>query len=201
MIKNQDRSKWFGASDTSFITGNYDTNTFCLWWLEKLGYRKNNFQNKFTLAGTNYEHKIAKFIENRFNVKLKLDRQKKIRRYRLRVNFDATSKMFNEEIKTSNKVFEKIPKNYWEQTQVQMFADKKTQTRLSVYLMEDDNYLDYFLELKKENFKFFIIQYDIDYIKTKYLPRLKYLNKCLSKKELPTNKGFSDYYGKSNNAH
>ena len=37
MIHNHDRSGWFGASDTSTIMGNWATETFRKWWLEKLG--------------------------------------------------------------------------------------------------------------------------------------------------------------------
>jgi hypothetical protein len=42
MIKNQDRSKWFGASDTSMIMGNWQTKTFNDWWMVKLGITTNN---------------------------------------------------------------------------------------------------------------------------------------------------------------
>ena len=63
MITNKDRSGWFGASDTKFIVGNYDTKTFLKWWLTKLGLSENNFSNKYTEAGTAYEHRIARFIE------------------------------------------------------------------------------------------------------------------------------------------
>ena len=37
MIHNQDRSGWFGASDTARIMGNWNTQTFARWWGEKLG--------------------------------------------------------------------------------------------------------------------------------------------------------------------
>ena len=43
MIHNHDRSGWFGASDTSTIMGNWETETFRKWWLEKLGLRENRF--------------------------------------------------------------------------------------------------------------------------------------------------------------
>lgn len=43
MIRNHDRSGWFGASDTATIMGNWNTDTFRRWWLVKLGVRKDRF--------------------------------------------------------------------------------------------------------------------------------------------------------------
>ena len=37
MIADQDRSGWFGASDTSYVMGNWHTKTFKDWWLKKMG--------------------------------------------------------------------------------------------------------------------------------------------------------------------
>ena len=51
MISSQDRSGWFGASDTDFIVGNWETASFENWWLTKIGINKSNFQNQYTLAG------------------------------------------------------------------------------------------------------------------------------------------------------
>ena len=62
MIKDHDRSGWFGASDTHIMLSNPNTKTFRLWWLEKLGLRHNNFTTKEMSAGTHYEHKILNFI-------------------------------------------------------------------------------------------------------------------------------------------
>lgn len=58
MIHNHDRSGWFGASDTSTIMGNWATETFRKWWLEKLGLRENRFHTPAMQAGTAYEHRI-----------------------------------------------------------------------------------------------------------------------------------------------
>ena len=90
MISNQDRSKWFGASDTQYIVGNWNTASWRKWWLVKLGFSKNNFQNIYTLAGTHYEHKILDSLGS----PLKKDKQIKIRSLRLRVNYDGVE-VFN----------------------------------------------------------------------------------------------------------
>ena len=52
MIRNHDRSGWFGASDTATIMGSWDTETFRRWWAVKLGIRKDHFANAAMQAGT-----------------------------------------------------------------------------------------------------------------------------------------------------
>ena len=93
MIKNKDRSKWFGASDTHYIMGNWNTKTFQNWWMQKLGLIKKDFNTIYTIAGNEYEHKIAETIRTYFDDdKFKLDRQIKCRKWRVRVNLDCESK-------------------------------------------------------------------------------------------------------------
>ena len=84
MISNHDRSGWFGASDTHWIMGNWETNSFRRFWLEKLGIIHNSFFTAATLAGTYYEHRILESLGI-----AQMDRQIKIRRLRLRVNLDG----------------------------------------------------------------------------------------------------------------
>lgn len=50
MIHDQDRSGWFGASDTGIIMRRWDTDTFYKWWLEKLGLEKSTYTNKYMAA-------------------------------------------------------------------------------------------------------------------------------------------------------
>ena len=56
MIASQDRSGYFGASDVNYIIGNRNTKTFKKWWLIKLGLDVSHINNKYTMAGTHYEH-------------------------------------------------------------------------------------------------------------------------------------------------
>ena len=84
MIHNHDRSGWFGASDTAIIMGRWDTETFRRWWLQKIGVRKEHFTTPAMQAGTAYEHRILSAIGVRT-----MDKQIRIRRYRLRVNYDG----------------------------------------------------------------------------------------------------------------
>ena len=58
MIHDQDRSGWFGASDTGIIMRRWDTDTFYKWWLEKLGLEKSTYTNKYMAAGNAYEGRV-----------------------------------------------------------------------------------------------------------------------------------------------
>lgn len=184
MIKNHDRSKWFGASDTHYIMGKWNTKTFAKWWCVKLGLIKNNFQTKETMAGTNYEHKIAIAVEEETKETLSLDRQFKIRKYALRVNLDAETKDKVVEIKTFKNCEDwKLPKNYIMQVRVQGYFAKK-QCLIVAYPMEEENYKNYFLPIEKEKLKYFEIEQDFEFIEN-YKKRVLYLKKCLKKGKLP----------------
>ena len=63
MISNHDRSYYIGASDTKYVMSNWNTKTFQKWWLKKIGLDTSNIQNKYTMAGTYYEHKIIDALE------------------------------------------------------------------------------------------------------------------------------------------
>ncbi len=184
MIKSQDRSGWFGASDTAIIMGNWQTKTFKKWWMQKLAFVQNNFKNKQMLAGTYYEHEIAKAIEDQIGQKLKLDRQVKKRSFRLRVNLDSETKDTIYEIKTHTAAKEfKLPKNYIMQVRVQMWATKKKGI-IAVYPLTEEHYKNYFLPIEKQNLEFYEIEQDKDFIK-EYLSKLKYLATCLKRGIFP----------------
>ena len=118
MIQSQDRSGYFGASDTSMVVGNWKTKTFEKWWLEKLGLNKNNLSTEAMKAGNNYEHKILDALEIEG-----MEKDKQIIIDRLRVNLDGNTDTCIYEVKTHNinKEF-KVSKQYWRQAQVEMYA-------------------------------------------------------------------------------
>lgn len=185
MISSQDRSKWFGASDTAIIMGNWETKTFCLWWLEKCGARKNTFTNLAMQTGTHYEHKILDFL----GITSK-DRQIKIRRYQLRVNLDGDTKETIYEVKThsADKLF-KVTKAYWQQAQVEMFAAKR-KLFIEAYALNPEDYENYFNGIDGDRLTRIEVPYDEDFIKTEYLPRLRYLKKCLKRGIFPRHVDF-----------
>ena len=187
MISEKSRAKWFGASDTKFIMGNWNTSTFIDWWQTKLGTRTNSFKNVFTLSGTYKEHQIAQHYAEKHNTKTFLDRQVKIRKYRLRVNLDCETKEKIVEIKThkhSDKEW-KMPKEYVWQVWVQMFATKKRNACIYAYAMTEDDYNNFWLPIDEDRIQDITIEYNEQWIQNEYLPRLVYLCKCLKNRKTP----------------
>ena len=118
MIQSQDRSNFIGASDTSYVVGNWTTKSFENWWLEKIGIYKNNLKTEAMQAGNNFEHKIldALEIEN-------LEKDKQIIIDRLRVNLDGNTETCIYEVKTHNIDNEfKVSKQYWRQAQIESYC-------------------------------------------------------------------------------
>lgn len=188
MIRNKNRAKYFGASDTHSLMSNWQTKTFMQFWLVKLGVAVNDFDNVYTMAGNAYERKIAESL----GLKMKFDRCVKIPKLRLRVNLDAETKDCIYEIKT-HKATEKewkLPTNYWQQCQVQMFATGKRKCKLVAYPMEEENYENFFLGIDKDKVEIFDIAYDEQWIANEYLPRLVYLAECLKKRKTPNKEEF-----------
>lgn len=181
MIQSQDRSGFIGASDTSFVVGNWGTKSFENWWLEKLALNKNSFSNESTKAGNNYEHKILSAL----NIPgLEFDKQIIIDR--LRVNLDGNTKDCIYEIKTHNidKEF-KVSKQYWRQAQVEMYAYNTRNLYIVSYALQESDYKNYFNEIDIDRIKFHKVDYDDNFINNEYLPNLKILMECLKKGTFP----------------
>ena len=179
MIHNQDRSGWFGASDTYMIMGNWDTKTFRLWWLEKLGLRKSRIKTIAMQTGTAYEHRILDAAGAIWK-----DRQIKIRRLRLRVNLDGEDYKTIYEAKTYHKDKFVVTKAYWMQAQVEQFAAHK-QCVITAYRLTDEEYKNWFIPVDKRRMSFHPVPYDQGWIDTKYLPRIMYLARCLRRGVMP----------------
>jgi len=179
MITSKDRSGWFGASDTSTIVGNYKTKTFKKWWLVKLGLSENDYSNKAMEVGNIFEHKILDTIPG-----VRKDHQILISELRLRVNFDGDKDNVIYEVKTT-KNEAKISKAYWRQAQVEMYAMKTDKLFIVFYELTERDYKNYFSEIETGRIKFLPVEYDLNFIENEYLPRLKYLNKCLKDGVMP----------------
>ena len=198
MIKNQDRSKWFGASDTSKIMGNWETESFKDWWLVKLGIETNSVRTWVMDCGNIMEIPIIRFIEKLEKTKIRIGRRPYYNfRLRLRCNYDGLRKNEVVEIKTTGKGFGKVPKAYWQQCQVLMYRKKKQKTTLYEYRMEDIDYLNpYFPSLDKNRLYRHEIVFDRVFIEKEYLPRLRYLARCLKAKRFPRVDEYVQHYGK-----
>lgn len=183
MISNHDRSGYIGASDTKYVVGNWNTQTFANWWLKKQGIDTSHFDNKYTLAGTNYEHKIIDFL-NIDNI----EKDKQIIVGRLRVNLDANTEKKIYEIKTYQyeKGFDlKRHKDYIQQVQVQMYASGIHSAEIVAYGLEEKDYDNYFNDIDEERVSRYEIPYDEEWINEVYLPRYRIIEKCLIEGSFP----------------
>lgn len=174
MIADKDRSYYFGASDTKYIMGNWDTKTFDKWWKEKQGKIKNDFTNEAMEAGTAFEHKILDATGVRG-----LEKDKQIIIDRLRVNLDGNTNWKIYEVKTyqHGKPF-KVTKAYWMQVQVQMYAAKIPRSCIVAYGLKAEDYKNHNRPVDIGRISYHEIKYDREFIE-KYKKRLAYLTKCL----------------------
>ena len=179
MIKSSDRSGWFGASDTAIIMGNWKTKTFARWWAEKLGLIKNTYTSTAMITGTMYEPRILDHlgIEKR-------DRQIKLRSLRLRVNLDGEDLDAIVEVKTTGGEY-RVSKAHWQQVQVQMYASGK-KARIVAYKLDPDDYKNYFNPIDPMRLASHEIEYDREWLESKFLPRLRYLSACLKRGVFPS---------------
>lgn len=184
MIKDQKREGWIGASDSSYVTGNWKTESFRKWYKSKLGLTlyERKFNNKYTLAGTYYEHAILMAIDPR----MMMDAQITKPELGLRVNYDGILGDTIYEVKThqGSKEF-KVTKAYWRQAQVEMFAADTTKLYVVSYPLQDKNYDNYFIPINKGSLRFTMVDYDQEWIYGEYLPKLKYMTECIKQGKYP----------------
>ena len=183
MIADKDRSGYFGGSDTDKIIGNYKTATFEKWWMQKIGINRDHFDNKYTLAGTHYEHRILESLD----IPMEYDKQVILEDLRLRVNLDGNDADTIYECKTYGfgKGF-KMPKKYINQVQVQMFATGFRKAKIIVYGLTEGDYDNYFHPIDPDRRSEFVIEYDERWINEVFLPKLTYLAECLKEGRFPT---------------
>lgn len=182
MIESKDRSGYFGASDTDKIIGNWKTATFEKWWMQKIGINRDHFDNKYTLAGTHYEHRILESLD----IPMELDKQFIIEDLRLRVNLDGNTEDTIFECKTYKlENGFKMPKKYIQQVQVQMFASGLRKAKIVVYGLNECDYDNFFRPIDPTRRDEVVIAYDERWIREVYLPKLTYLAECLKEGRFP----------------
>lgn len=185
MIADQDRSGWFGASDTATIMGNWKTKTFAKWWAQKLGINNDHYTSKAMNAGTYYEHAILEYIGAP-----RYDYQIIIPELLLRVNLDGDGPRQIYEVKTHSAAKEfKVSKAYCQQVQVQMYAKQKEEGFLPSacivsYGLVDEDYKNFFLDIDPLRVKKHQIEYNEAFV-VEYLKRLEYLARCLKEGSWP----------------
>ena len=181
MISSQDRSFYIGASDTTMVVGNWNTQSWSNWWLEKLGIHKNKLSTLAMKTGNNFEHKILDSL----NIE-GLEKDKQIIIDRLRVNLDGNTKDCIYEVKTYNEQKEfKVSKQYWRQTQVEMYASKIHKIYIVAYALEESDYKNYFNKIDKKRLQLIPIEYDENFINNEYIPKLNILIESLKNGKFP----------------
>lgn len=180
MIADQDRSNWFGASDTTTIIGKWTSKTFEKWWLQKLGIYTSHFGNVFTLAGTHFEHPILESL----NLPMVLDRQILLPELSLRINLDGNTEDTIYECKTYKDGNKFYPSKYEKQVQVQMFGSGLRKAFIVAYPLTEKEYNNFLLDIDTAKIEFYIVEYDEQFIEL-YLKRLRYLADCLDKGKFP----------------
>ena len=181
MIRSKDRSYYIGASDTSYVVGNWKTKTFDRWYGTKLGIYSMDFVNDAMRAGTAYEHRILDA--------LRIKGLRKDEQYiegRLRINLDGCTDDEIYEVKTHNveKPF-KVSKAYRQQVVVEMYGTGKRNAQIVAYGLESRDYNNYYRDIDKDRMTFHRIEYDEDFINNVYLPRFCYLSACLDRGAFP----------------
>lgn len=185
MIADQDRSGWFGASDTATIMGNWKTKTFAKWWAQKLGIDTSHFTSTAMNAGTYIERAVLDHIKAP-----RRDHQILLPELRLRVNLDGDGPGHIYEVKTHGAAKEfKVSKAYWQQVQVQMFAKERAEgcfpvAEIVAYGLTEEDYRNFFNPIDPARLKRYPIGYDEVFIYG-YLRRLKYLADCLERGAWP----------------
>lgn len=183
MIQSHDRSGWIGASDTDKVIGNWKTKTWENWWMQKLGINTDHFDNRFTIAGTNWEHRI---LESLNLPGLEMDRQFIIEDLRLRANLDGNTPNRIHEVKTYQwaKGF-RCPQKYKNQVQVQMFASNILGADIVAYGLEEADYNNFFRDIDRQRLQEIPVLYDLKWVETVYLPKLRILADCLKRGVFP----------------
>lgn len=183
MIADHDRSGWIGASDVQYVIGNWKTKTWEKWWMQKLGINQDHFDNQFTLAGTNWEHRI---LDSLHIPGLEKDRQFIIEDLRLRVNLDGNTPDRIKEVKTYQwEKGWKNPAKYRNQVQVQMFGSKIYSADIVAYGLVEADYRNYLRDVDPCRLQQIPVSYDAKWIDTVYLPKHRILADCLRRGVFP----------------
>ena len=185
MIESQDRSYYFGASDTDKIVGKWGSATWCKWWLQKLGINNDHFTNRYTDAGTHFEHRILEHLAVDGMI---LDKQIILEPLRLRVNLDGNTETCIYECKTYKydpKTTWKPPKKYLNQVQIQMFASGIYQANIVAYGLVEKDYSNYFTDIDDRRLFIHPVKFDENWINNTYLLKQSILLKHLIEGSFP----------------
>lgn len=106
------------------------------------------------------------------------------------MNYDGEDARIITEVKTHSKAEFRVSKAYWQQCQVEMLASgwglrRRKECRIAAYRMTEAEIQNYFLPIDMGRMSFHPIPYDEEWVERAYLPRLRYLAKCLKTGQWP----------------
>ena len=183
MISSQDRSGYIGASDVQYVIGNWKTKTWEKWWMQKRGINTDHFDNRYTIAGTNWEHRI---LDSLHLPNLEKDKQVIIEDLLLRVNLDGNTPDRIKEVKTYQWAKGwKTPAKYINQVQVQMFGSKIFGADIVAYGLEEADYDNFLRAIDPTRLQEIPVEYNPKWIETVYLPKHMILCDCLKRGVFP----------------
>ena len=137
--------------------------------MQKLGINQDHFDNRYTMAGTNWEHRI---LDSLGIPGLEKDRQFLVEDIRLRVNLDGSLPNRIKEVKTYQWAKGwKTPQKYINQVQVQMFGSKIFGADIVTYGLEEADYDNFLRALDPGRLQQIPVDYDQRWIETVYLPK------------------------------
>lgn len=192
MIASHDRSGYIGASDVQYVIGNWKTKTWERWWMQKLGINTDHFDTRYTIAGTNWEHRI---LDSLGIPNLEKDKQIIVEDLLLRVNLDGNTPSRIKEVKTyrmdgvSGDIIRfkahQCPTRYWRQVQVQMFGSAIFGADVVAYGLEEVDYDNFLREIDPQRRQEIPVEYDRKWVETVYLTKHMILADCLKKGVFP----------------
>ena len=157
--------------------------------MQKIGINADHFDNEYTKAGTNWEHRILDSLQL---PNLEKDKQIIIEDLKLRVNLDGNTPFRIKEVKTYQweKGWKKTPQKYINQTHVQVFAAWMTGMEIEgadivAYGLEPADYKNYLRDLDPRRLQEIPVRYDPRWMETVYLPKHLILADCLKRGVFP----------------
>ena len=152
--------------------------------MQKLGINADHFDNKYTIAGTNWEHRILESLQL---PNLEMDKQIIIEDLKLRVNLDGNTPHRIKEVKTYQweKGWKKTPQKYINQVNVQMFGSKIFEADIVAYGLEPADYDNFLRALDPRRLQEIPVAYDHKWMETIYLPKHMILADCLKRGVFP----------------
>ncbi len=151
--------------------------------MQKLGINQDHFDNKYTIAGTNWEHRI---LDSLHLPNLEKDKQCIIEELKLRVNLDGNLPDRIKEVKTYQwEKGWKTPQKYINQVQVQMFGSKIFGADIVAYGLEEADYRNFFRQIDPRRLQQVPVDYDPNWIETVYLPKHRVLADCMRRGVFP----------------